>query len=336
MTDLVDTEVISVEQVFRERPEHFKWIADLNATWKLARNGFGPDEVKWNAVPVKRGPKDTDGPFYFRNVRPDEAPELANRVFCVQDGEAVSGWFGAPILYSPARGKLSELGDYQIRKVGDKEIESDLFLAEVLSDLEFPEHTPVHKAVFFLPIPPKGETYETHFFPMVSTRDATAHYLVVEQTLVPQGQVSDSFAGRQLMIVSEGGIEKYLKATFTPDNTEEGRIIIPRYEGRVLVLSKPVKIQRTVAQGYRGYDFRSTTYFDQKSQTRGVEVDTVSLGPGMTSRNRSALVEATEDYKRLPSVFDIRCIGVRRDAAERYDGPTVKRMFKAAYGVVKI
>ena len=257
-----------------------------------------------------------------------------------EDGKALSNWFGAPVLFSPGAHNLDALVDHELRSVAGEPAKETLILNDVLTHLKFPAYTPVYRCVFFLPIPPQGESYETHFFPMISTVDTFAHTVVVENDLIGAGQISHGGNGRKLMMVGADGEEHYFRATFTPDAASEGRIVIPRYEGRMLILSQPVQVKREMSKAVIGdYDFIDTAFVDATKTSMkmaAVEVDTVSVGRGMRSQSRAGIAQTTNRYDQLPCVFDIRCIGVRRTDAGRYTADRVKELFCAAYGVPTI
>lgn len=341
MSDLV-TDLIHVEDEFRKHPEHFSWIADLQAAWRVATNRIDSDGIEWNVNLLKRD--DITKTFHFAGIRPDdESPELTNRVFCVgEDGKALSTWFGSPVLLSHDKRNLDELLGYEIKKVNGEKVEKDVRLADIFTELNLPQHTPVYSTVFFLPVSLKGAKYETHFFPMVLTpKYEAANYLIVENNLVAVGQVSNRGPGRQLMAIDKDEKEFYHKATFTPDAAADGKIIVPAYEGRMILIAKPIKVQQQLTPfKYGGYDFRPSDFYDTQPATFGgtrgmksAQVDTVSISQGMESKSQSAKVEAEQDFGYLPTILDIRCLGVRRGIEMMYLPDKVKAFFKEAYAV---
>jgi len=161
------------------------------------------------------------------------------------------------------------------------------------------------------------------------------NYLITENNLVNVGQVSSRSHGRELMNIDGDGNEFYHKATFTPDAAEDGKIILPLYEGRMIIVSVPIKVNNLLTEfKYYGPDFRRDDYFDTESvlHTKGVSVDTVSISQGMKSRNQSAIV-GVEQIDYLPTIYDIRCLGVRRDTDSLYSPKNIKNLFKNAYSV---
>jgi len=87
--------LIHVEDEFRNNPDHFSWIGDLQTTWDLVKNEIDPGSIDWNADIVNR----ISDISPYAGVRKDsDTAELSSRVFCVDnDGNTLSRWFGAPI-----------------------------------------------------------------------------------------------------------------------------------------------------------------------------------------------------------------------------------------------
>ncbi len=326
--------LIHVEDEFINNPDHFSWIGDLQTTWDLVRNGIDPGRIDWNTDIVNRI---SDFSSYAGVRKDSDTAELSSRVFCVgNDGEALSSAFGAPILYSHDRHPRDELLGYDINTVKGERLDESITLDDVFDDLNLPENTPVYRAFFFLPVPLEGASYETNFFPMITTtKYDAANYLITENNLINVGQVSTRSHGRKLMNIDDDDNEFYHKATFTPDAAEDGKIILPLYEGRMIIISVPIQVKGQLTEfKYRGPDFRPDDYFDTEPalRTKGVSVDTVSISQGMGSKNQSARVDAEQiDY--LPTIYDIRCLGVRRDTDSLYTPENIKYLFKKAYSV---
>ena len=326
--------IIHVDDEFINNPDHFSWIGDLQTTWDLVRNGIDPGRIDWNTDIVNRI---SDFSSYAGVRKDSDTAELSSRVFCVgNDGKALSGRFGAPILYSHDRQPRNHLLGYDINTVKGERLDKSITLDNVFGDLNLPENTPVYRAFFFLPVPLEGASYETNFFPMITTtKYDAANYLITENNLVNVGQVSTKSHGRKLMDIDDDGNEFYHKATFTPDAAEDGKIILPSYEGRMIIISVPIQVKSQLTEfKYRGPDFRPVDYFDTEPAllSKGASVSTVSITQGMGSRNQSASVDAEQiDY--LPTIYDIRCLGVRRDTDLLYSPKNIKQLFKKAYKV---
>ena len=326
--------LIHVEDEFINNPDHFSWIGDLQTTWDLVRNGIEPGKIDWNTDIVNRI---SDFPCYAGVRKDSDTAELSSRVFCVgNDGKALSSGFGAPILYSQDKHPLNELLGYDINTVKGKRLEESITLDNVFDDLKLAENTPVYRAFFFLPVPLEGASYETNFFPMITTTKYDAvNYLITENNLVNIGQVSSRSHGRKLMNIDGDGNESYHKATFTPGAAEDGKIILPLYEGRMIIVSVPIEVKSQLTEfEYRGPDFRADDYFDTEPalRTKGISVNTVSISQGMESRNQSAIVDV-EQIDHLPTIYDIRCLGVRRDTDSLYSPENIIKLFKKAYSV---
>jgi hypothetical protein len=339
-------EVISVEAEFKQHPEHPSWIGDLNACWGVATREIDTDRIKWN-VGLSKLREKLEKTFYFMGIRPSaETPELSNRVFCVKGGNALSGVFGSPVLMSIEKEKPDYLVGYEIKRANGEPLKNgSLHLEKIFTDLNLPGHTPVYRSVFFLPVPLEGADYETNFFPMVSTSPYDAgNYLVVENNLIAFGQISRSSFGRRLMNIDKDKKESYHKAKFTPDAQKEGKLVLPPYEGRMLIISNPLKVKDELEPGFfKGVDFRNVDYFREKlfPQTMGmptktIQVDTISIEKGMESQDRSAHVDAEQRFDYSPAIFDIRCLGVRRGIEDMYTADRIKALFEEAYSVLQL
>lgn len=333
MPDLIK-EFIHVEEEFKKHPEHFSWIADLNTAWNVIANN------QWDTKLLNQKTVSGISP-YTQMVPDDNGPGLTNHVFCVgTDGTALSRHFGSPVLVSKDKSRLDGLLDYEIKKVSGEEIKNDLRLSDVFTRFSLPQSTPVYHAVLFLPVPLKGAKYETHFFPMVSTfKYCAANYLLVENNLISAGQVSERFRERPMMIIDKNEKESYIKATFTPDAAADGKIILPKYEGRIIIITVPIKVKKQLTDYITGgNDFRPDSFYDTRhlslgERKRSAQVDTVSLSKGMESKNQSGYVETEQIFEYSPSIIDIRCLGVRRGIEMMYSPEKVKALFNSAYNV---
>lgn len=360
-TSPIFVEIIPVEAEFQQHPEHFSWIGDLNAAWMVARHELDPAKVVWNAC-LSKTEKVALGDLYSSRVSPAGAglPSLLVRAFCVSGGKNLSSHFGAPVLLHKERRGLDGLLGYEVKKKNGQPLDKAEYLEGVFRKLNLPNATPVYRAFFFLPVPLRGATYETHFFPLVNSgAHQASNLLVVENNLIGYGQISDLFSDRLLMDIDPSRTESYHKATFTPNAAAQGKIIVPSYEGRLIVISRPITVEKQIEPPvWTGPDFRESVFY---SQTRGAdsfsgamgmksftptlskggpvrsaaEVDTVSVGRGVASRNRSSLVNASNRDDILPTIYDIRCLGVRRGSEAMYTAEGIMQLFAEAYPVLK-
>ena len=336
------SQLIKIEEEYSKHPEHFEWIADLQTAWEVALNDLGPEEIRWNTDLLH--PEDLRSGFYYAGIRPSaEFPEISNRVFCVgPDGKALSSHLGAPILMSYNEQKLDRLSNYKIRKVQGEETKEPFDVSKLFDILKIPGNTPVYETAFFLPVPLEDAGYETHFFPMLTSSGGAANYMIVEDNLIPVGQISDRGHGRKLMSIDKDNKQHYIKAKYTPDAIRDGKIVLPQYEGRIIIISMPVVVENKAFELYRNSDFRNFQETERQPRmsiyaTRSfkADVNTVSLETGMESNHRSTEVEAKKDVMRPPVIYDIRCLGVRRTNANQYTPEALKGLFSLAYSNIR-
>jgi len=164
--------------------------------------------------------------------------------------------------------------------------------------------------------------------------------MILEDNLIKSGQISDRGHGRKLMSIDKDNKQHYIKAKYTPDAIRDGKIVLPQYEGRIIIISMPVVVENKVSNLYNSgdYDFRNWQGNERQPKTMAyatrsikADVNTVSLATGMESKNRSIEVDAKKDVMRSPVIYDIRCLGVRRTDANKYTPEALKGLFSLAY-----